>query len=1827
MKKMVLLLFATWLLVPMTGFSQTYQTLWKQVEEAQDKDLPATALTLLEKIETKATKELAYGQLLKATLLHARLQAEVAPDSLRPAVDRLERQERAAKDVALKAVYCTVLSKIYEGNRQLGDDWEVRRNGYCQQALAHPEALAEVKAGDFTPFVINGADSELYGDDLLSVVGTELKAWQWMHAWYEQTGNRRAACLTALEQLKTTNNRQKEKLAQSAYIRSLDSLTAVYGDLQEACEVAIERYSYMSSFTDATAAEKFQWLEQSLSRWGKWKRANELRNEQQALTSTNFEAVIEQKVTTVNRQQMVKLRQLRHIENLTMRIYQTKLTGDTSLNPENEKDYQTMKSDMKELKERSRTLTFSGHADYEVFEDSVLLEGLPAGIYMVEFSTRPQTRVSRGLYFVSDIRTLMEAQPDNKMRYVVVDAVSGQPVSGATVRLTFSGGWNQPEVTKTLTCDQQGEVVDQSERQPSHVLAYTATDRFSPSLNGYGRYSYYERPYNTEHTSLFTDRSVYRPGQTVHVTAIVWKEVSALENQAVADKSVKMELHDANYKLVAEQLVTTDRFGKCATSFTLPTGLLNGRFTLRANNGSCSIRVEEYKRPTFQIEFPEYKEPYKQGDTVRVQGKAQSYAGVPVQSAKVRYSVRRQVAFWWMTVAHFWQTGFSGRMVPGETVQEGETVTAEDGTFTVEMPLTLPTDMGYRPMFYHFVAEVDVTDVAGETHRGTMTLPLGNKPTVLTCDVPQQVRADQLPKVTFGRWNAAGQEITGKVSYVLDNGTWRTCEANVACAVFGATLKSGEHRLKAVCEQDTTEVKFVVFGLGDKKPAITTDDWYYVSHDQFPSDGKPVTLQVGSSDPNLHIVYGIYADNKLIESGAVKKNAALENRQFTYQEKYGNGLLLTYAWVKDGKSHIHHSFIRRPMPDKKLKMTWETFRNRLTPGQQEEWSLKIQQPDGTTADASLMAVLYDKSLDAIYPHQWSFAPANVLSIPTTGWQWASWGALVGSGAADYNVLDVPTFDFSRFDEDVYPYNRRSMMIGAARPMMMVKNVGSSVMMAEKKVASVESGAVAKQLSRAAAAESPEQDAAAENSGQETSLRENLNETAFCYPAVEADENGRYVLKFTLPESLTTWRFMGVSHTVDMLYGSIEGEAVAKKDVMVQPNMPRFVRVGDESRLTVRIFNMSEKAVSGQATMTLTLPEDGKVVQTRSVPFQVEAGKTTTAVFPLGDGKTDWSLYSLLVCKVVASGEGFSDGEQHYLPILPDQEYVTRTVSYVQNGPGEKTINLAKLFPAGTSQHKLTVEYTNNPAWLMVQSLPVIGQPWEQSAIEQAASYYSNSLAKNLLAQNPQAKTAFELWKRETGDETTLMSSLQKNQELKDLVLTETPWVAAADLEAEQKQRLADFFDENAINNRLKTTVEKLKKLQNSDGSFSWYPGMKGSTMVTITVQEMLTRLKVMTDVQEDTRQMQANAFAYLGKEVTELVAEMKEQQKKGRKPSFPSLTALRWLYICAIDGRTLSSEVRSANDYLIALLKKDIKNQSIYEKALTTIVLAKRGDKKKADEYVRSLKEYSVFTEEMGRYYDTPRAGYSWFNYKIPTEVAALEAIQTVNSKDAAIDEMRRWLLQEKRTQAWDTPINSVNAIYAFLNGSSSLNASGAQTTLAIDGETLKTPHATAAMGYVKTAVNEPEGRTFTASKTSEGTSWGALYAQFMQKTYEVEESESGLSIRREIVPTASVGDRIVVRIIIEASRDLDFVQVVDRRAACMEPVRQLSGYQNGAYVSPKDCSTNYYYYSMPKGRHEIVTEYYIDRAGCYETGTCTVGCAYAPEFRAIAPSVSINVK
>ena len=761
------------------------------------------------------------------------------------------------------------------------------------------------------------------------------------------------------------------------------------------------------------------------------------------------------------------------------------------------------------------------------------------------------------------------------------------------------------------------------------------------------------------------------------------------------------------------------------------------------------------------------------------------------------------------------------------------------------------------------------------------------------------------------------------------------------------------------------------------------------------------------------------------------------------------------------------------------------------------------------------------------------------------------------------------------------------------------------------------------------------EASTERQAPNDAIRENLNETAYFTPALMSDEKGNFSIRFTLPESVTTWHFKGLAHDKELNSGMIEADVVAQKTVMVQPNIPRFVRQGDKVQIATLISNTSEKAVNGTARLQFLSPEDNKEVLTLAQPFAIEAGKSTTASFMI-DAKQlsrNTRYDDLLIVRVIANGKDFSDGEQHYLPILPDMERVITTVPFTQHRPGTKSIDLKGLFPAKSEDEQLTIEYTNNPTWLMVQALPTLANPSENNALSLAAAIYSNAIGQQIIGSSKKIADVMRQWRQETGKENSLVSNLQKNEELKTLLLNETPWINDAARETEQKQQLAGYLDESAIEYRLNDFTNKLHKLQHSDGSFSWWPGMNSSPYMTLSVANILTRLQNMAPLSGTLKTMKANAFNYLDKQIAEEVKELQKAERKGEKGLEPSEFACHYLYNCALDNRKATTQI----NYLVSLLDKMPTRLSIYGKARSAVILAHYGKMEHARDYLQSMNEYSVTNDETGRHYETRKAAYSWRNYRIPTQVAAIEALKILTPTDTAtITEMQRWLLAEKRTQSWDTPINAVDAVYAFLsnaNGKVDMTklTSDNHCVLKIDGKALDLPKATAGLGYIKTTIPATGSKVFTAQKSSQGTSWGAVYASSWQKTSNVKSAASGLSVNREIIPehqgALKVGDKIKVRITIQAERDFDFVQLQDKRAACMEPSEQLSGYRWGYYCAPQDNVTNYYFDKLSKGTHVIETSYYLDRIGDYTTGLCTIQCAYSPEYGGREMAKSLSVK
>lgn len=1801
---LLIALFAT-----MQVAAQTYDNLWKQAEINAQKDQPKSEIAVMKKIIAKASAAKDYGQLLAAEIRQMTLWKEISADSLTPNVKRMEAEVLKVNDPALKAVRYAVLGKVYR------DMNEKKSQEFFKKALGQPELLARHTSAEYVPLTLKGVDGSSFNNDLLHLIGFEAdskEAYLQLYTYYNKVGNRGAACLCAYKLIEKYRQDDVRVVKKSKYLQTIDSLIQIYQDIPEAGELAVEHFRFMEGATDAKPQDKLNYINYALSRWGEWSRMNELRNAQKRLTEPMFRVKDMPQVLRPGEKVWVQL-DVRNLQNLKISISRLNITADNDYNAQDEATYKMLLKKTTKLHQKDFSRNYYGRPDYETVKDSIEIGGnLPLGAYLMEV-TSDNTGIApqRKLFYVSNLAVMIQQLPDDKHRYVVVNATDGQPVPGAKIMLydrayvVKTGKWKKL-VHARLTTDENGEAYFKN--VDGNVLISTSNDKFTPAKDIYlSRTRYYERKDDKIKHQLFTDRSIYRPGQTVHASAISYIVKKGLD-ASVPGKSMELNFilrdGDANWKQVAEQKATTDEYGTASVDFELPKEGQTGLYSISVNGMVTKyVRVEEYKRPTFEITFPKVNEKYNWGDTVVVKASAKTYAGIPVQGAKVAYQVTRRNQLWW------WGAGSAGQLVKTDSC-----VTREDGTFDVEIPLEASlsgkdeadmSDFMRIARFFNFEVSAIVTDISGESHEGVMSLPLGTKPTILTVNLPKRIETDSLKTVTFAYRNASGMPISSRLKYRIDKGEWKDAEANAPVSIkeyasssasSSLVWKSGVHQLEAICGQDTLQQKFTLFSMKDTHPVEPTTEWYYQTAKTFPRDGKPVYIQVGSSENGAHIVYSIIAGNKLLEKGAWELGDSIVTLPFTYKEEYASGIVLNYSFVKQGKCYTRMMSIARPLPEKKLNIAWKTFRNRLTPGQKEEWTLKITTPDGKPAKAQLMSVLYDKSLDQIAPHSWKMSLGFSQWLPSCYWKHnltfrsSYLNGVYPTKYYDEKGLDVDKFDGKFFSNYAY--------MQAVELSKLERSSGGTVesVRVQKDELVLEEGRVMKtrgsNMIRVAApapsankvfdvVEEMPQFAGGSGSNVEQYLdkvqvRESMNETAFFYPALESDNNGNVAIRFTLPESVTTWKFMGLAHDKEMRNGLLVDEAVAQKTVMVQPNMPRFLREGDKSTIVVKLFNTSDKKVSGNTRMQILDPETNKVVWQKTQNYCIDAEGSATISFDVQGLKE-----GVYINKVVAAGNGYSDGEQHYLPVLSNRELVVNTLPITLHQKGEQSFDLSKLFlnkegkqAKGAEEAKVTIEYTNNPSWLMVKALPAISNPDEEDAISLMSAIYAN----------------------------TITNHVQKHLSLENLT-------------------------QESI--RLQNQVEKLKKLQNPNGSFSWWKGMKGSRYMTTSVAEMMVRLNAIAGVQKSTARMLTSAIDYLSWQTAQEVREMKKQEEKKQKVN-PSEQALHYLYILSVDGRKMKQNLEQDKAYLLDKMSKMTGDFSIYGKARAAVVLARNSQqnaayREKAGEYLQSVNEYAVYREEMGRYYDTRKALYSWRNYKIPTQVSVIEAMQMLKPNDKqTIEELQRWLLMSKRTQVWDTPVNTVDAVYAFMKGNdSNWSRKAENAVLKLDGKLLPMPQDSTTLGYVKT---EKTGKASKLSidKKSDYTSWGAVYAEFKQPISEIGSMESGIKVHRVIVPAeseskgnAQVGEKVKVTLIITADRDYDFVQITDKRAACLEPVNQLSGYQRGigCYVSPRDHATNFYFDRLSKGKHIVEMEYYVDRKGDYQSGTCIAECTYSPEF------------
>ena len=1860
--------------------AQTYDNLWKELEVLERKDLPQSVISKAMKIYDKAKVEQNVPQMMKAYLTAMQYRSLLTPDSLKVDMNGLEQWASQTGSVEDKAILYSILG-------EMAMSADVKKGlGYLQASLKDKDRLLLVPVEKLRSMVRVGEASKRYfRDNLYNLLARRaiqiMQQYRWQAAAKANQTNSLPADMTDMDKFVTyqfvpVSDCDLTAAVMQAYqsllkaydteteregwlLTAVDALNYLYRNFSgnfsnDVCQQELRKwihtYPAVKTVPEAYLAlaqflqyqnnqvERLRIVREGIAGYPRYEGINQLKNIEKEILNASLS--LEIATAYPGEQQSVKVN-YKNLTGITLQLYKVNLPVTSAVLQNRTTHFESKYARL----QREEHFSLKPTTDYLNIDTTLTIQAPQAGIYFLKAVPDGKKGVSDGtLMNVTALKTIYRPLPDGTLELVVVDAVSGQPVSEAEVTIyTEKGGGYSPQ--QTYQADKQGTLkLDFLNSNKYWYNAHTATDNAMPILNLWKNDYYYKESKKKEVLQLFTDRSIYRPGQTVYVSGLAY-EMEKDSTRVLADKKYTVSLYDANNNETGKVEVWTNGFGSFSGQFVLPSPCLTGYFSLRVADTSVSFKVEEYKRPTFDVTFEPVKVEYQVGDSIEVVGMAKTFAGAPVQNARVHYNISRSYAWFWR---------FMGR---GSARWEGEAMTDADGKFTVPVHFEIDSDRRESPLWYYtYNIQADVTDGAGETQQANLSLPLGSTSMVLNMDnLPDNLVKEKKLEIKLTAMNLSGEPVDTLVTYQVvemekqKDGQEKegrkvltgTVEANksfIPEAIYA--LPSGNYRLKLSAKDTqgrecTASKNFLLFSLNDKRPPFVITDWFYQDGLEFDA-ASPATIYIGSSEKNVYLLYDVFAGNKRLESKRIQLSDSVISFRFPYKKEYGDGILVSMAFVKDGRLYSHNARIMKPAPEKKLQLKWTTFRDKLRPGQQEEWKLTVLYPDGRPAEAEMLATMYDASLDKIYSaHKLDFGVDFHCVVPLTYWN-------TSYMRNAYLYVDFPLKRFRavplEYSELIIPSTGRMEAVvvgyggGSPRATLTgaLKIRGRSAANAVMNQEAVTDMVLQEEMVETSAQEKAEMGSSEELAETgDIQIRENFAETAFFYPQLRTNETGEVSISFVLPESLTRWKFMGLAHTQNVDYGKIEATATASKEFMLQPNMPRFVRVGDKANIAASLMNLSDKGVKGTVRMELFNPETEKVFYSQKQKFDMKGGETghVNFAFEVSD------KYAVMACRMVADGDTFSDGEQRYIPVLTDKQWVTETVPLNVNGEGVHTFSLENLFNKHSktaSEQRLTVEFTAHPAWYAVQALPVVANPQNEDALSWATAYYAHSLAACIVKENPRIKQVFDSWKAQGGTKETFMSNLQKNQELKNILLAETPWLTEATNEAEQKQRIATLFDLNTMNSGLAVSVEKLRELQNGDGAWSWYKGMQGSRYVTTQVMEMLVRLNALTPQDADSRMqpMIQKGFEYLGKQAAEEYKSMKEAEKKGAVGIRPSEQVLRYLYICALDGKAPVDE--KVNRYFIDKLSGEGKELTIYGKALGAIILQQAGKVAEAKLFMQSLMEYSVVTDEMGRYFDTPKARYSWFSYKIPTEVAAMEAIQRITKDTKAIDEMKRWLLKQKQTQTWETPIATADAVYVLMaTGTSDLLANTGGVEITLGKEVIRTP-ADEAVGYIKKTMSGDvmNIKKIRVDKEGAGMGWGAVYAQYLESMDQISGQGNGLSVSRQLYKgdealnesaPLKVGDKITVRLTVKADRDMDFVQIKDDRAACMEPLQAVSGFRwsngLGYYQATKDASTQFFIDQMRKGTYVIEYQVYVNRTGEYQAGIATVQSAYAPEF------------
>ncbi len=1613
--------------------------------------------------------------------------------------------------------------------------------------------------------------------------------------------------------------------------------------------------------------------------------------------------------------------------------------------------------------------------DLQQHSVEIKIDALPAGEYVLVASpdkdlSGKKAVIGARYFYVSGISYVSNAND-----HFVLNRDNGQPLAQAAVQV-----WQQvydykqskyiKEKGRAYTTDANGFFrLEKPKKENNNYTNYSyqleishGGDRLLINEMAYDAYYYRdgeaEGPKEITSIFLFTDRGIYRPGQTVYFKGIVFGRNTTEKKNWVRDGyNATVILRDANYKEIDTINVKTNEYGSFSGKFQLPQSGLNGQFALstRKDGGSAVIRVEEYKRPKFYVDYEPIKGTYKVNDKIKVTGIAKAYAGNTIDGATVSYRVVRNPRFIYPWL--FWK--WWQPPVEQMEIAHGEVKTDKDGKFTVEFTAIpdLSIDKKFEPVF-DYTVYADVTDINGETRSGEKSVPVSYKSLMLVTSIPASLPADSLKtlsirtenmngefekamvKVTITRlkeekrlirdryWERPDQFVMNKEEYIhnfpydeYDNETdyksWEkagevfskadTAKENGKWIISGGNWTPGFYLIDISTKdkngQEVKDVKYIEL-FDEKSRQLNRPDYLWAGVKKTVAEpGETAKVEIGTAADNLFLVQQINRtqNTKMLAADYTFLKLSNEKKQFSFPvtEADRGGYGVSWMFIKNNRFYQLNETVSVPWTNKELKIEYATYRDKTLPGSEEKWKLKISGLKNEKVAAEMLASMYDASLDQFYPYSWSAPALWPCCYGGFSWQGSQNFARIESvqkyaAAEEYKSFDkrydaflasyVFAPEYRNSTEPLWWMNPLDYAYSEVRNPRLMRLPKPGVIQEKEAMFGANADyatfrgnkSLGEEVVVGYAVKNKYVENVNANAGNQTQqspdvkVRKNFNETAFFFPDLRTDSTGAIEFSFTMPEALTKWKFQALAHTKEGSFGKSTKEIVTQKELMVQPNAPRFLREGDQLEFSSKIVNLTDKELTGTAELqlfdaTTNQPVDGWF--RNMVPnqyFTVAAGQSEALKFPI---EVPYLFNKALVWRIVAKSGNYSDGEENAMPVLTNRMLVTETMPLPMQGTGTKNFSFQKLLNAGNSttlqHHALTVEYTSNPAWYAIQALPYLMEYPYDCAEQTWNRYYANALASYIANSSPKIRQVFEKWKIK--DTAALMSNLQKNQELKSVLLEETPWVLQAKNEAGQKKNIALLFDMIKMSEQLTSSYDKLKQMQSSNGGFVWFSGGPDDRYITqyiVTGIGHLKKLKAVPDGQDSKlKAILATAIPYLDRKIKEEYDDL-VKYKTDLKKYTPGYTAIQYLYMRSFFPEyEIDKASKTAYNYFRGRVQQTWVGQSKYMQGMIALALSRTGDIKTPSAILKSLKETSITHEELGMYWKDQTNGWFWYQAPIETQALLIETFQEVGNDTKTVDDLRTWLLKNKQTNNWKTTKATAEACYALLlQGTQWLDnepvieiklGTGPVLRSAIQGQEAGT-------GYFKKTIDgglvSPQMGNISVSVSSSanspttGATWGGVYWQYFEDLDKITTASTPLKLNKKLFiekntdrgpvltpvnegDIVKVGDKIKVRIELRVDRDMEYVHMKDMRASTFEPVNVLSQYKwqggLGYYETTKDASTNFFFSYLRKGTYVFEYQLFATHAGNFSNGVTTIQCMYAPEFTSHSEGVRVNIE